>query len=510
MQKRKQQFAVMLVVFLLLLTACGVSDASHNEDGKETLTVAFPWSISGLDPHNTGGNSWNVMRSGAGETLIKLDETLKPTPWLASNWKQEDETTWIFELQENVLFHNGKEMNATSVKDSLLRSIEMNSRANDLLLIESIEVVDEHQLKIKTEQLNSALISHLADPSLMIVDVKTIDEDTSFPALTGAFSFKEFIKDESLTVERFNDYWGEKALLSKVTLKFISDGNTRLMSLQSEDADIAIDIPVDGISLIEQNDQLKVVTAPSMRTHLLLYNINSPFFEDVNFRKMIDQSIPREDIVASIMKGYGTVANSAFTDVLPFGKIEETDPLPSVDRIMTEGGWQKNEHGIWAKEGKLFEIKMLTFPQRPELSVMAEVIQGKLAQQGIKVNIRQVESIDEALAQDDWDVSMYSMLTAHTGDPQYFLNVFYRENSSTNVSNYVSKPLESVIDQLNETTETNRRNELAIEAQTIIQNDVPQSFIVHPETIFGMNQAVQGFLAHPIEYYYIHPQISIK
>ena len=325
----------MIVVFVLLLTACAVTDATHQEGGNDTLEVAFPWSPPGLDPHQSGRNSWDVMRSGAGETLIKLDKTLQPTPWLAQDWQQEDENTWTFHLEENVLFHNGNEMNATSVKNSLERSIEMNPRANDLLLIETIEVIGEYELKIKTTQVNAALISHLADPSFIIVEVTTINEN-SFPALTGAFSFKEFIKDESLTVERFDDYWGERALLSEVTFKFISDGNTRLMSLQSGDADIAIDIPVDGISLIEKSSQLEIETAPSLRTHLVLYNMNSTLFEKVDFRRMIDQAIPRTDIVNSIMSDYGTVANSAFSDVLPFGKIEDPRPIESIKTIMNQ------------------------------------------------------------------------------------------------------------------------------------------------------------------------------
>ena len=510
MKRTQKNFLVMFLISLFLLTACGISDASHQEGAKETLTVAFPWSPPGLDPHQSGRNSWDVMRSGAGETLIKLDEMLQPVSWLAKSWEQEDENTWLFTIQENVLFHNATKLDAEAVKNSLERSIELNPRANDLLLIDTIEVLDEHKLKMTTVQSNSALISHLADPSFIIVDVKTIDDKDAYPALTGAFSFKSFIKDESLTVERFDNYWGEKALLTEVTFNFISDGNTRLMSLQSGDADIAIDIPVDGISLIEQSSQLEIVTAPSLRTHLVLYNMNSPLLEKVEYRKMIDQAIPRTDMVDSIMNGYGTVANSAFSDVLPFGKIADPASIQSVETIMIQNDWEKNEQGIWEKEDRIFEVTMLTFPQRPELSVMAEIIQAELAQEGIKVNIRQVESIDDALAQEDWDLSMYSMLTAHTGDPQYFLNIFYRENSSSNVSNYISKSLEGVIDQLNRTSDPDERIELAFEAQTIIQDDVPQSFVVHPETIFGINKNVDEFSAHPIEYYYIHPKITIK
>lgn len=503
--------SLIIFVFLVTLSGCAATTAvSTDEESNKTLTMAFPWSPPGLDPHEAGGNSWNVMRSGAGETLIRLDEQLESTPWLAKEWRQEDETSWVFELEENVSFHNGNEMDATSVKDSLLRSVKMSQRADDLLQIESIEVISDYELNIITRQPNSALISHLADPSSIILDVTTIEEESSFPALTGAFKFKEFKKDESLTVERFDEYWGEKALLSEVTLKFVADGNTRLMSLQSGEVDIAIDIPIDSISLLENKDDIQVVTAPSMRTHLVLYNMNSPLFKELNHRKVVDTSIPREDIVNSVMRGYGTEATTPFTDILPFGKVERIKQTQSVGELMIESGWQKNENDIWEKEGKVFEVKMLTFPQRPELSVMAEIIQNELGKKGINVSIRQVESIDDALAQDDWDLSMYSMLTAHTGDPRYFLNIFYRENSTSNFSQYKSASLESLIDKLNQTTETTKRNDLAIQAQEIIMTDIPQSFIVHPETAFGIKKEVQGFTAHPIEYYYIHPKVSIK
>ncbi|MFC6603245.1 hypothetical protein ACFQDF_19600 [Ectobacillus funiculus] len=114
---------------------------------------------------------------------------------------------------------------------------------------------------------------------------------------------------------------------------------------------------------------------------------------------------------------------------------------------------------------------------------MAEIIQNELLKAGIQVKLRQVENIDEVLANEDWDLSMYSMLTAHTGDPQYFLNIFYRSTSESNVSHYVSPALDSMIDQLNQTSDATKRNGLAVEIQEQINQDLPQSFIVHPKTI---------------------------
>jgi peptide/nickel transport system substrate-binding protein len=498
--------------FILLLTGCtGVSEKTNENPPKEkptdtvsadqTLTMAYTWNPGGLDPH--GRDSWFVMRSGIGETLIRLNEQLQPTSWLAKEWKQKNEKTWLLKLQENVTFHNGKVVDAESVKNSLQRTLAENQKAKDLLQIESIEVTNPYEIKIITKKPNPALIPNLADPSTIILDVSDIK------AFTGAFKIKKFNKDESLVVERFEGYWGEKALLSEVVIKFITDGNTRLMALQSGDVDVATDLPIDSLSLLENDNNLRVLSAPSVRTHMLLFNMNSPLFKDVAYRRVVDMSIPREDIVNSVMKGYGTAANSPFADVLPFGRVEQNQGNQSVEQVMTQGGWQKNTDGIWEKQGKVFEAMLLTYPQRPELSIMAEIIQAELLNVGMKVKIRQVESIDDALTNDDWDLAMYSMLTAHTGDPGYFLNIFYNSNSESNVSRYASNSLDKVIDELNQTSDATKRNELALQAQTIINKDIPQSFIVHPKTIMGARKEVQGFTPNPIEYYYINSQMNL-
>lgn len=508
---KNQRYTRWLTLFALIILLVGCKAQNENaleansHTSNKTLTVAFPWSPSTLDPH--GQDSWEVMRSGTGETLVRLNENLEPTPWLAKEWNQEDETTWVLKLQEHVTFHNGVPMDAEKVKDSLIRSMEKSQRAKDLLLIESIEALTASELKIVTKQPNSALMAHLADPAAMIVDVKSLE--AQHPALTGAFKIEEFKKDESLVVSRYEEYWGEPALLSKVTIQFIPNGNTRLMALQAGDVHAATDIPIDQVPLLEKDEKLEVLTAPSLRTHMIVYNLDSPYLQDASLRKILDHLVPRKSIVDSVMNGLGTEANSPFSDVLPFGKVERVQQESSIELIMTANGWKKNRQGVWEKDGKALELTMLTFPQRPELTVMAEVIQDELGKQGVKVHLRQVENIDDALTKEDWDLSMYSMLTAHTGDPQYFLNVFYRSGSESNVSRYTSRTLEEVIEQLNRTTDGTKRAQLAIEAQETINGDLPQSFIVHPVTVFAVQMGVKGFVPHPIEYYYIHAKMDV-
>ena len=66
-------------------------------------------------------------------------------------------------------------------------------------------------MKIETLQPNAALISHLADPTTIIVDVTTLNEEDKYPAFTGAFYIDQFKQDDSSIVKRFEDYWGKSS-----------------------------------------------------------------------------------------------------------------------------------------------------------------------------------------------------------------------------------------------------------------------------------------------------------
>ncbi|WP_077212353.1 ABC transporter substrate-binding protein [Bacillus dakarensis] len=501
-------FVMALCIMMLVGCSSNENQAAKNsqEEAEKSATLAFTWSPSGLDPHS--GDSWEVMRSGTAETLIKLSEELAPVPWLAKSWEQVDATTWVFHLQENVTFHNGKVMDAAAVKNSLQRAIENNPGTNDLLKIQSMEALSETELKIVTTEINAALVSNLADPGTIVVDVDSLEKEDSYPAFTGAYMVEQFNQDESLIVKRYEDYWGEKAKLDQVTIKFITDGNTRLMALQSGDVDGATDISVDNIEVLEKNDQFKVLTAKSLRTHLVMYNMESPIFKKLAVRKAVDSLIPRQEIVESVMKGQGTAGVGPFSPVLPFGKLTETKEDVSVDKLMQEDGWTKNADGMWEKDGNVFEATLLSFPQRPELTVMAEVIQSELLQQGMKVNIREVENIDAVLAEEEWDLAMYSMLTAHTGSPYFFLEIFFKSDSSSNMNHFSSQTVDALINELHQTTDTEKSTALAIRIQEEVGKEIPHSYIVYPNTVFAVRDELKGFEAFPIEYYYNHAHVD--
>ena len=53
------------------------------------------------------------MRLRLGETLVKFDEKMNTSPWLAESWEiSNDKLTWTFKIRDNVKFSNGKPLTA--------------------------------------------------------------------------------------------------------------------------------------------------------------------------------------------------------------------------------------------------------------------------------------------------------------------------------------------------------------------------------------------------------------
>ena len=89
---------------------------------KRELVIAQGGDIAFFDPHiSTSANeirvSFNVF-----DNLISRHPDGKLHPGLATEWKLQGQTTWVFKLRSGVKFHNGDPLTSADVKYSLERS----------------------------------------------------------------------------------------------------------------------------------------------------------------------------------------------------------------------------------------------------------------------------------------------------------------------------------------------------------------------------------------------------
>src|SRR5581483_834504 len=109
-----------------------------------------------LDPDQMRANSEKNVLSNVYEHLLSRDKDLKIGPALATSYKvAEDGVTWTFELRKGVIFHDGTPFNAAAVKATFDRWLDPQStnlnRTNYLQVFDSLEIVDDYTVRIKTK-----------------------------------------------------------------------------------------------------------------------------------------------------------------------------------------------------------------------------------------------------------------------------------------------------------------------------------------------------------------------
>jgi peptide/nickel transport system substrate-binding protein len=517
MIKKHAIFYMIFVVLLAFVTGCnnaGQSTASNVQEDKsepsedKSLTMLFSFASKTIDPHQ----DWMGVRAGIAETLVRIDEDLQIQPWLAESWEQNDERAWTFTIQDGVTFHDGTPVDGEAVKASFERLIDVNDAIASNLKIESMEASGQEITFITTEEY-PAFLSELVHTNASIIkaDEENISEQ---PIATGPFKVADFTAEAEIKLKRYEDYWDGAANIDNVTIKFNSDGNVRALALQSGEADIAYHLPPEALDPIENSENLRVESVSSLRVHFLLYNAAKPALQDVRVRKALDLLVNRPVTVSEIMNGHATAANGPFHPDFAFASEEEPesyDPAQA-EVLLKEAGYVKNEDGKLEKEGEVLELTLATFQGRPELPLMAQYLQAEAASLGIEINIVTVENIDSYLwdQQDEWDLVTYSLLTAPRGDGGYFLNVAYLPDGSLNPGQIDIPELNEITKQLNVTADQKERVALQKKAVAIIQDEVPQSFILYPHIIVGVNERVKNWSPGSEEYYLITNKMDLE
>lgn len=113
---------------------------------------------------------------------------------------------------------------------------------------------------------------------------------------------------------------------------------------------------------------------------------------------------------------------------------------------------------------------MITYQSRPELPLIAQMLQSNAKEIGVEINIKSVENIDEYLStNEEWDIATYSNLTAPRGDVGYFLNSAYSLDGALNIGEINDPEINEILTELNKTTDVEKRNDVGKQVENMTQ-----------------------------------------
>jgi peptide/nickel transport system substrate-binding protein len=488
--------------------------ASPIAQGDGILRTADPFGSPSLDP--TNAVTTYIIQYGLGEALVRITRQGTVEPWLTESVMPLDPLRWRVSLRSGVTFWNGRPVDAEAVRSATLRIVEKRKATANLLDLASAEVVDPLTLDLVTRTPNGAFLSSLGGANLIVHDadeaVRMGDEAFgTAPVLTGPMIPTAFQPREYVTTRRNDSYWQGVPRLAGTSHRAVSDGNARLAAVLAGDVDVARQIPVQGVAQARAAG-LTVQSGDEQAMNQVYLNNQAPPFDEAAVRQAISLTIDRATLVENVLEGSGSAATGVYPAFFPFA-----DPTPypydpvQAGALLDGAGWTLGSGGVRARNGQLLTFELLTYPQRPELGLLATVIQSELAQIGMAVTIRTVEQITPIVANREYVATMYRLGTAPTADPGFILNTPYASWGVDNAQlGYRSDELDAVTTRLNTTPDPAQRYRIGQEAQAILRRDMPSIPLLSPKLHIALSPRVQGFAYHPFDFYFVDHTLALE
>jgi len=493
-------------------TAASVAGAPFAQ-GDSILRTADSFGAPSLDPVNAVTSY--IIQYGMGETLMRITPQGTLEPWLAESVTSLDPLRWRVRLKSGITFWNGRAVDADAVRSATLRVVEKRKATATLLDLASVEVVDSLTLHLVTRAPNGAFLASLGGFNLIIHDadeaVRMGDEAFGMmPILTGPMIPTEFRPREFVAARRNDAYWQGVPMLAGLASRAVSDGNARLAAVLAGDVDLGRQIPVQGVTQARAAG-LTVVSGDEQAMNQIYFNCQTTPFDESAVRQAVSLAINREALVQSVVEGSGVVATSIYPRFLPFA-----DPMPlpydpaQASTLLDGAGWTLGSDGVRARGGQSLAFELLTYPQRPELGLLATVIQSELAQIGMAASIRNVEQITPIVTNREYTATMYRLGTAPTADPGFVLSNIYASSGVDNGQlGYQSAEIDAVTQRLSTTTDPAQRTQIALEAQAILRRDMPSAPLLSPKLHIAHSARLQGFTYNPFDYYFVSHLMSM-
>lgn len=284
-------------------------------DADASFSWAYTAFATGWDPIvSTNGadiNFWTPVY----DRLLQEDPDGNVLPMLATDFTPaEDLSSMTLTLQEGLTFSDGAAFNAEAAKFNLDRVIgEGSTIATELSMVTSIDVVDDHTIRINVDGgLGSLPIALTARSGIMIspaaVQAGLIDTQ---PVGIGPYVTTEIVPGDSVSFERSEGYWEPEAQkVATMQYKLIADDQARYNALAAGEIDGA-QINPDQI-LAAEKAGINVIAKPSVNFLFLSVNTSIAPFDDPEVVKALSMSIDRQGIADGVYDGHCTPSTQLF------------------------------------------------------------------------------------------------------------------------------------------------------------------------------------------------------
>ncbi|MFB6291582.1 MAG: ABC transporter substrate-binding protein [Candidatus Bipolaricaulia bacterium] len=384
--------------------------------------------------------------------------------------------TLILHLKEGVTYQDGVPLDAEAVKWGILKRLTTKKLWSADFTVahpenpeKDIEVVDDTTVKIHLKRPDPLLPVRLASYTAWAWASETPrarkrygEEYGSKMAYgNGPFVFKEWVRGDHLTFERYEKYWWSPpfidhkgpAYLKEITFRYIPEATTRIQMLKTGKLDMLFSVPPPFYQSLKDNKKFKVQSALTGKDLEVIFNVTNSPLDEIEVRKALGLAIERGPIIEVAYEGLAEPQHTLYTVK---SHVRETTKRVNYDlgkakSVLKEAGWvDRDGDGFREKDGKDLKVKLWTQGVKQK-KLAAQIIQQMWKSVGVKVDITTMERgtlVSKAEAGDH-----EALLYSHESTARSDLRWFYNPNSTWGYPHFEYSDTQKLRDLISKTFE---------------------------------------------------------
>ncbi len=474
-----------------------------------------------LDPPNAYESEGIQVARQIFDGLVEYDPiTGDIFPAIADSWDvSADGLVYTFKLKKGVKFHSGRELTAEDFVyswsrvaraetasylayhlDPILGYDELLAGEGDTL--EGVKAIDDYTLEVTLKYSYADFVNTLGHTVFYPVAKEDIeewgDEYSEHVNGTGAFKLIEWKHDQYIILERFDDYYGENAILETVKYVIFADENTGFLEYKAGNLDYT-QIPQGKIQASLDDPELgdEAIIAPQLGIYYYAMNYEAePFKDNLALREALNYGVDRQNIIDVISEGVPTVT----TGIVPEGIVGWVEGQSKYNYDPEMAKLKLEEAGYPDGEGLPIIEFGINIGSGHEL--VAEAVQADFADIGVRVEIVGMEWGAALDAFQSGDIGFFRLgWIADYPTMDNFLFPLFHSTSADNYQGYNNSVVDQMLLEARSIKDDDERIAKYREIEKIVLDDSAFILVYQYGSRRIIKDYVKGFELSPAENY---------
>ena len=501
----KKRCAVLLftALLMLILSACGQGNPSGTTSAKPAsgaearkaaneINVGIAQDLSSsLGPYQLATAGTREVMFNVFEGLYKVDPSGDFKPALATGHSlSADGLVYTFSIREGVKFHNGAVMTPQDVIYSFQTCASSSVDSSIKKVLANVTDLKEEGGKVVLTLAvpDSDFLAYVS--SVYISPAAYTEQDTK-PIGTGPFRFESRTVQDSVVLSRFDQYWGEKAALSRVTFKIFENINAMITALKADSLDLACHLDINQTSSLSKD--YSVLEGSMNLVQALYLNHEYEPLKDIRVRQALNYAVDVDAMLKLTAEGHGhklgTSIYPAFKKYFDESLVNAYPYNPEKAKsLLKEAGYPNG-----------FTLT-ITVPGNytPHVNT-GMVLAEQLKAVGIEAVVQEVE----------WNTWLTDVYQGHKFEATVCgfdastltagaLLGRYESTSSKNMCSYKGERFDGLLKEALATTDDARRTELFKSAARCLSEDAVNVYLQDLAEYVALRSTLKGFTFYPL------------